>query len=145
MADETKDLNLEAEGDSTVETPVKTEEKRFTQKDLDEKIQNRLKKEKDTFTSAKLTWDQERSDMEAKISVFEESLKVDIEAKKKALPSIYLPLLEKLSVMDQYTFLKSLPEDEKLAKKLPIPATPQASETKEQNKTTANTKFKKIF
>jgi hypothetical protein len=124
MAEKVVDTKVESEEevDPTVETPVeKKEEKLFNQKEVDNLIQTRVKREKDSVTTLQKNWEAEKTSYEDKINKYDESLNKILEVQKENLnldPSLK-ELLEKLSVFDQLEYLAKLKPKTK-----DIPSTP---------------------
>jgi Fe2+ transport system protein B len=112
--------------DTTVETQAKQEEqvdeKKFTQKDIDRLITQRLSKQKQGYEKDIISYKEQVDKFSKVISSF-------VDKERLSIPENYLPLFDKLDVLEQYEFLTS----QKSTKKT-IPETPE-SETTPQKKT----------
>lgn len=120
---ENENTNTETTSEEgTVEEQVKTD-KTFTQKDVDTAIANRLSREK--LASKKIKEDAENlvTDMNERISSYEEILKGVIEKEKAGVPEQYKKLLEKLPLLEQFEFLS---DPKNKVEKVTVPITPKS-------------------
>ena len=122
----------EIEETTTVQEQVKTEDKKFSQKELDLMIQSRIKREKESFNSAKSSWDSEKQEYDSKLSKYEEHLQSMINLQANSLTEGERKLLAKLPVLDQIEYLADLGKEEKVKTK--IPQTPKPTEKKVEEK-----------
>lgn len=120
MTEQNEDVKVEQPQGETPEKKI--EEKLFNQKEVDSLIQNRLKREKDVFSTTQTTWNTEKENYENTIKKYEDNLKSMIATQAEGLSVTEKALLAKLSVQDQLDFLANMPKTEKR-----IPITPKSN------------------
>lgn len=115
-------------------TPVTTsqEEKKFSQKELDTLIQNRLKREKDNFTATSKTWEDERKNLTETTEKYEKLLGELLSNQMEGLSEGEKKLLAKLPILDQVEYLKDVAADSK-KENAKIPLTPKPNGKNEIN------------
>jgi hypothetical protein len=126
-------LNSGDVSESTDEKPEQkvTDEKKFTQKELDTHIQTRLKKEKDSQKLLTDSWDSERKSYEEKIEGYEKIFSSVLDAKKEGLDEDILELLSELDSFKQLEYLNKFEAKQEKIKDMPM--TPQSKHTSENN------------
>lgn len=128
------DLNSEGENPEN----KKTEDKKFTQTEVNRMIQSRLKKEKESVTSLQTNWESEKSSYVEQIDSYEKIINSFLETQKAALSEREKKFFEKLTLVDQVEFLsESLTE----VSRKDLPKNPKVSDTTEKTKVTKYKNF----
>jgi hypothetical protein len=135
MADEIITTNDEGETPTVDSQDKQKQEKTFNQKEVDSLIQTRVKREKDSFGSAKQNWDQEKADYEEKIQKFEKTLGTLLDSQKEGLDSDIKELLGELDILKQVEYLaKYNAKKEKIKDTPKIPASNLNQENNKKEK-----------
>jgi len=93
-----------ADENNTV-TEQEKSEKSFSQKEVDRLIQNRLKREKDSFSQKESEWTEKESSYTAQLESFEKAIVTLLESQKDGLTEGERKLLAKLPVLEQIEYL----------------------------------------
>jgi len=133
MEDEIKN-NEESTTENTTATEQDKTEKVFKQADVDRIVKERLDREKASSKKIKEDADSMVKDSEEKITAYEEVIKGVVEGKKSNIPETYRPLLDGLSLIEQYKFLT---DEKNIVKREKVPETP-----KSDGNTESKTEFK---
>jgi hypothetical protein len=133
----TDEINTSSD-DSTVDTPVTNEEKKFTQTEVNKLVQDRLSRERASSKQIKDELENVKKDYEGRLSSYESVLQDLVTQLKKDIPENYRKLLDSLSLTEQYEFLR------KEENKIPLKQVPTSRQNEEQpNK--PKRKFSQIF
>lgn len=124
-----EDVNNSTENNSTAEEQEKNTEKLFKQADVDRIVADRLAREKTNSKKIKDDADSLVKDAQDRLTAYEEVIKGVIESKKSNIPETYRPLLDGLSLIEQYKFLTN---EKNIVKREKVPETPKSEGTTEQ-------------
>lgn len=135
------ETNIDAEvTEPTVETPVtKSEEKRFTQSELDRVIKDRVAREQANFKKSIESYTQEKEELNNLVKSYEHTLEKLLTPQMEQVPAEFRSLLDKLPTLEKLEWLASnIPTK---AEKRKIPSSPAG----EQPETGAKVKQIKKF
>jgi len=113
-----------ADENNTV-TEQEKSEKSFSQKEVDRLIQNRLKREKDSFSQKESEWTEKESSYTAQLESFEKAIVTLLESQKDGLTEGERKLLAKLPVLEQIEYLADAKKEKAKMPKLPESAAPK--------------------